>query len=91
MRQSNRAVRINDCEGGDHPGDMSSASVWNQLTCKAFSAAETNGNFNAAALLYGRDPRRARPSLEREEKPPTAGTTSLQPMLPEVNATQCCM
>ena len=86
-----RAVEIDDCEGGNHPGDMSSANDWKQLTCKGFPAAETNGIFDAAGLLYELDPGRARPPLKREEKAPATGTTSLLPMPPEVNATRCCI
>jgi hypothetical protein len=86
-----RAVEPDDCEGGSHPGDMSSANNCKQLTCKGFPVAETNGIFDAAALLYGQDPRRAHPSLQREDKPPATGTTLLLPMPPEVNATRCCI
>ena len=86
-----RAVELDDCEGGNHPGDMWSANDWKQLACKGFPAAETNGIFDAAGLLYGWDPQRARPSFHREEMPPATGTTSLLPMPPEGNATGCCI
>ena len=57
------AVRLDECELEHDPGDMSTTHILELLTCKAIAQAETVGDFDAAALLYERDPYRARPSL----------------------------
>ena len=84
------AVRIDECKGGDHPGDTPSGDVWNPLAFKDMAVAETIGVCGAATLLYERDPCRARSTLQRAEKPPTAGTTTLLPMSLQMNSTRCC-
>ena len=84
------AAIIDACKSGDHPGNVSSAHVRNTLACKGHAGAKTIDVFDAVAHFLRWDPWRARPTLERAEMPPAAGTTSLLPLPLEMNTTRCC-
>ena len=70
--------------------DTASANVSWHLALERKAAAETNADFEAAALLYVRDPRRARPSLPWDEKPSTAASAKATSFHLKANATPCC-